>query len=106
VNVAAERDDPRSMLTLHRQLIALRRATPALSVGSYTPVHVDDDLLVYERSAGGERRSVALNLSHTPRALHWAEPRARLILSTHLDREGEVGEQLELRPDEGVIVSP
>src|SRR5919198_758685 len=34
VNVAVERDDPASMLTLYRRLIALRRATPALAVGS------------------------------------------------------------------------
>lgn len=27
-NVAAERDDPASILSLHRQLLALRRATP------------------------------------------------------------------------------
>src|SRR5438093_8179408 len=34
-NVAVERDDPASMLTLFRQLLALRRASPALSVGTY-----------------------------------------------------------------------
>jgi glycosidase len=92
------------MLSLHRRLIELRRSTPALSVGGYTPVHTDDDLLVYERSSNGERRLVALNLSHAPRTLAWTEPGARIVLSTHLDREGEVGEQFELRADEGVVM--
>ena len=72
--------------------------------GDHTPVHTDDDLLVYERSSNGERRLVALNLSHSPRTLAWKEPRTRIVLSTHLDREGEVGDQLELRADEGVVM--
>ena len=35
VNVAAQRDDPTSMLTLYRALIELRRREPALAVGDY-----------------------------------------------------------------------
>ncbi|HEY1296130.1 MAG TPA: alpha-amylase family glycosyl hydrolase [Chloroflexota bacterium] len=104
VNVERQRDDPRSMLTLHRRLIELRRRTPALSVGGYTPVHADDDLLVYERAVDDERVRVALNLSHAGRAIPWSEPRARVLISTHLDRDGEVGDRLDLRADEGVVV--
>jgi alpha-glucosidase len=104
VNVAAQRADPRSMLSLHRQLIAMRRQIPALAIGSYAPVHTDDDVLVYERQAEGQRIRVALNLSHAPQSLAWSEPRSKILLSTHMDREAEVGERLELRPDEGVVV--
>jgi alpha-glucosidase len=104
-NVAAQQVDPRSMLSLHRRLIALRREMPALSVGVYTHVHTDDDLLVYERTAEGQRVQVALNLSHAERQLPWPTPRARVLVSTHLDRDGEVGDRLDLRPDEGVVVA-
>ena len=34
-SVEAQRDDPRSMLALHRRLLALRRAEPALHAGSW-----------------------------------------------------------------------
>jgi len=106
VNVAVQREDPRSMLTLHRSLIELRRATPALAVGAYRYIYTDDDLLVYERAAGGERCRVALNLSSTPREVAWSGPRARILLSTHLDRADEcVAGRLELRADEGVVLS-
>jgi alpha-glucosidase len=108
VNVASQRDDPTSTLTLHRRLIALRRELPALSIGGYARVYADDDLLVYERATGGvgeARLRVALNLSHAARTLAWSEPRARVLISTHLDREGDVGEQLALRPDEGVVIT-
>jgi alpha-glucosidase len=105
-NVAAQTSDPTSMLTLHRKLIALRRAHPALAAGSYRLMFTDADLLVYDREADGQRIRVALNLSHTPRVLDWPEPHARTVLSTHLDRPQEqVGDRLELRADEGVVVS-
>ena len=34
-NAATEREDPTSMLNLHRRLLALRRSEPALALGSY-----------------------------------------------------------------------
>jgi alpha-glucosidase len=104
VNVASQRDDPKSMLTLHRRLIELRRRLLPLSVGGYARVYGDDDLLVYAREADGERVLVALNLSHTPRSIAWSEPHSRVALSTHLDRDGDVGERLDLRGDEGVVL--
>lgn len=105
INIAREREDPGSMLSLHRQLIELRRTTPALAVGRYTHVHTDDDLLVFERSTDTEHYRVALNLSHSPRTLPWPEPQSHIVLSTHLDRTGDVGDQLELRADEGVVTT-
>ncbi len=104
VNVVAEKSDDRSMLSLHRQLIALRRKLPALSIGDYRHVYTGDDVLVYGRDAGDEHVTVALNLSHTARSLPWAAPRSRVIVSTYLDRHEEVGDRLELRPNEGVVL--
>ena len=49
VNVQAQHDDPTSMLTLYRRLCALRRATPALAVGTYTAVEAQGDVLAYMR---------------------------------------------------------
>ena len=43
---------PGSMLTLHRRLLALRRAEPALAVGGYVPLGVAGDVIAYERRAG------------------------------------------------------
>jgi len=108
VNVAAERADARSMLSLHRALIGLRRATPALAVGSYRSIYTDDDLLVYEREAGAYgRREVALNLSGRPRMYRRSGGAARIRMSTHLDRRDErVAVALALRADEGVVLEP
>ena len=89
-NVAAEREDPRSMLTLHRRLLALRRAETALFLGSYEPVEAEGDLLAYVREKDGRRFLIALNLGPEPAAFEtggWMTG-GKIALSTHLDREG------------------
>ncbi|KMO32530.1 alpha-amylase family glycosyl hydrolase [Methylobacterium aquaticum] len=63
-NVELLRDDPASILTLHRRLIALRREHPALSVGAYRAVSVSGEVLVYERLHGDTVIRVALNFGH------------------------------------------
>jgi alpha-glucosidase len=107
VNVAVERDDPTSMLTLYRRLIALRRATPALSVGSYVSLEAHGDVLAYLRTQAGQRCLVVLNLGPQPQVweARQIEIRGHIELSTHLDRAAEtVRGMIELRGDEGVIV--
>ncbi len=106
-NVAAEREDPTSMLFLHRRLLALRRAEPALAVGSYEPVEASRDLLVYLRKRDGRRFLIVLNLGHEPTTFGSEGPKipGRLVLSTHLDRDGEkLEDKIALRGDEGVVV--
>ncbi|HVH11563.1 MAG TPA: DUF3459 domain-containing protein [Longimicrobium sp.] len=103
-NVQAQRADPASMLTLHRELLELRRREPALHVGDWSPVDADGDVLAYHRSHGNTRFLVALNLGSDPASLDVGEM-GDVVLGTHLDRSGErVGGRISLRGDEGVIV--
>ncbi|HEX7239299.1 MAG TPA: alpha-amylase family glycosyl hydrolase, partial [Longimicrobiaceae bacterium] len=69
VNVAAQRGDPGSLLSLYRRLIALRRAEPALHAGDWEPVDAAGSLLAYRRAGGGSRFLVALNLGAETAAL-------------------------------------
>jgi alpha-glucosidase len=104
-NVAAQRGDPTSMLTLYRRLIALRRVEPALLLGTYRPAGVGEDWLAFLRESGGRRLLVALNLGSEPRAIELPGPAGRVLLSTALDRDGEpVQGSIGLRGDEGVIL--
>jgi alpha-glucosidase len=101
-NVAAQAADPRSMLSLYRALLALRRAEPALSVGSYAPVEgAAEDVLAFQRrdEATDRRLLVALNLGGQERELPSAAS-GRVLLSTRMDG----GAAPRLRPDEGVVV--
>jgi oligo-1,6-glucosidase/alpha-glucosidase len=97
-NVAAEERDPRSMLSLTRALLALRRAEPALAVGGYGPIAADGPLLAYERRAGGSRLLIALNLGEAGAPLPESARGGERLLSTL------AGEAAVLRGNEGLIV--
>jgi alpha-glucosidase len=108
VNVAVQRRDPKSLLTLYRRLTALRRASPALCIGSYEPLEYSGDVLMYGRAYAGQRRLIGLNLS--PRAqrcgLVSSMASGQIVLSTELDRTGEsLHDVFDLRPHEGVIIA-
>jgi alpha-glucosidase len=103
-NVETQRCDPSSMLALHQRLIALRRAEPALSVGSYAPVDADGDVLAYLREHEGSRFLVALNLGPSPVSLP-VDLTGESVLSTDPDRRpSPVRGHVELRGDEGVVI--
>ena len=104
INVAVERQDPSSMLSLYRRLINLRRASPALTHGAYRAVAVDEDVLCYERAQADQRFLVALNFGGRPKEISlpsWS--RRHILLST--DTQGvDPAVPFVLRPHEGAIV--
>ena len=107
-NVAALTAEPGSILSLYRRLIVLRRGHASLHSGEIIGVHADGEVLVYERCHAEDRRLlVVLNPSQS--AQHWVLPTdaagAQLLLSTELDRDGEMLQDVvELRPAEGVVL--
>ena len=99
-----QRCDPESMLALYRHLLALRRAEPTLSIGTYAPVHAEGDVLAYLREHEGSRFLVALDLGSQPASLAFAGA-GEVVLSTDINRkEDAVRRRVELRGDEGVVV--
>jgi alpha-glucosidase len=105
-SVAAQQDQPRSMLALTRALLALRRQEPALALGDWAPAGLGSDVLGYARTLDGKRFVIVLNLDGQPKSVRLSEP-GRIRLSTALDRTDEpVAGMLELRADEGVIIGP
>jgi alpha-glucosidase len=106
-NVDRLRDDPQSMLTLYRRLLALRKSEPALSIGDYHHVPTEGNLLAYLREWGERQFLVVMNLCQQGCTFGSEFPiaRGRIAISTHLDRGGEKIEgSVTLRPDEGVII--
>jgi alpha-glucosidase len=111
VNVESEIADQTSILALYHRLILLRRKHAPLAYGDYRAVAMTGDLIAYIREFGGHRLLMALNLGTQPYAVSLmgalgAAERPRIVLSTHLDREGEiVTGEVNLRADEGIIVA-
>ena len=106
-NVAIEREDPTSMLSLTRALIHLRNTTPALHSGTYYPIeNISGDCFAYLRQFDQQRYVILLNFSGTEHTLALSSSqKAQIVISTHLDREGAVDvTSLSLRANEGCII--
>lgn len=120
-NVAEQRDDAASLLSLYRRLIDERHASPALGQGTQRSLHTgpESGVLAYLREAtsersGAERLLIAIEFAgrastiDARAAAHGRIPRqGRLRLSTNPARaEGSsiALEPLELAPGEAVIV--
>jgi len=106
-NVEAELSDPHSMLNFTRALLALRRKTPALNIGSYRAVEdVPPACLAYLREGGGERWLVLMNLTEQTATVRLpALGKGTVVVSTH----GEAQETVDLsdsllRGNEGWLI--
>jgi alpha-glucosidase len=105
-NVARMAEEPHSILTLHRRLLAVRRAHPALAIGDFGLLDSEGDVLAYERRHGAGRLIVALNLGGLSQRLElpdWAND-CRVLLSTLADAALPGDGAVLLRADEGLIL--
>ena len=113
-NVAAEAADPRSLWSLYRKLLELRRMSPALHRGDYRMIEDSPrDCLLYEREARTEtgtveRMLVAVNFSQRPCefAFPSGSSHGLVLVSTNPDAADSTWNptQIRLGPDEGRLV--
>ena len=106
LNVAAQRADPHSMLSLYRQLIALRRREPALSIGAHIKADATGDVLTYQRFHDGRWLTIALNFGDAQTTIGNTRSTQEVLISTYLDRVNrESGNTIPLRANEGVVMA-
>jgi len=106
-NVVNLEADTRSILSLYRALINLRKKLPQLMSGDYVPIAAQGDLLLYRRQRAGATVVIALNLGAEPVSIasEAAGLDGEILLSTFLDRQGEkIQGVLDLRGNEGAII--
>jgi alpha-glucosidase len=103
VNVAVEGVDHRSMLSLYRVLLSLRREFAALHSGAISDVRAQDGVLSYVRSHEDERFQIHLNLTGEHRQV--PSEAGHILLTTVMDGAGsEVEGSMVLEGGEGAIV--
>jgi alpha-glucosidase len=99
-SVAAQREDPGSMLNLCRDLIALRREMPDLRSGRYASIPSPAGVWTWSR---GDDTVVSVNLSEEPVTVPIGT--ATIAIGTRRERDGEpVGGELSLGPWEGAVL--
>ncbi|MBN1921032.1 MAG: alpha-glucosidase [Anaerolineae bacterium] len=106
VNVEEQQGDPASMLNFTRQMMALRKATPALVAGEYTPLlEAHAECLCFLRALEGQTCLVVLNFSEKNQPLAFEGHHARRLLFSSAGRM-DAGDlrALDVAPFEIVIV--
>jgi alpha-glucosidase len=103
-NVAAQREDPASLLRFYRDALALRKRSPALHRGRYVPRPAPQDVFAFERSAGRQRAVVALNFGEVPATVSLGRGRLADGLHTRpgVARPERLG-RVTLGPCEGIV---
>ncbi len=100
-NVEAQRDDPDSVLSFTRDLIALRRRTPDLQSGDYAALPSPLGVWAWRRGHG-----VVVVLNLTDDAVEVPGFAGDVRISTDRGRDGEaVVAPFEVRPWEGLVVA-
>ncbi|CAN5286307.1 alpha-amylase family glycosyl hydrolase [soil metagenome] len=99
-NVAAQRSDPSSLLSLCRDLAVLRRGRADLRDAPYESLPAPAGVWAWRR---GSRVAVALNLGDVGALLEGLD--GTVLIGTSRERDGEsLDGGLSLRPSEGVVV--
>jgi alpha-glucosidase len=107
-NAAAQRADPRSVLTLYRRLLQLRRQHDTLHAGAIADVRAEGSLLRYRRGELAEGNSssfqVLLNLGSETAATQCAP--GTIVLTTLLDGAGSrVDGTVTVEAGEGLLIA-
>jgi alpha-glucosidase len=100
-NVEDQRADPRSMLSLGRDLLALRRRTPDLQTGAYLALAAPEGVWAWRR---GAHHVIAVSCSERDATVDGID--GRVVIGTNRSRDGEsVAGSLLLRPHEALVVA-
>ena len=103
-NAQVQGAQPRSMLSLYRQLLALRQKHAALRVGAISEVRAEGTILRYCRTHAGKGFQVLLNLGSEPSSVQVRE--GTVLLTTLLDGEGaRVDGDVTVEGGEGLLIA-
>jgi oligo-1,6-glucosidase len=63
INYASQKNEPASILSFYKELIAIRKSSSCLVYGDFIPVYANDRLILYQRKLQEETYTIALNFS-------------------------------------------
>jgi alpha-glucosidase len=108
INVAEQQSDPASLLNFYKNMLSVRKNTPALMKGDYQLLHEDSEsYITFLRSTPGQRCLVVLNYSDQPQKLNFSlgvSPGKLLFSDIKRDEKIDLN-QLEVTPFEILIVT-
>lgn len=107
-NAGTQRSDSKSMLTLYRHLLALRRRHDTLHAGAIADVAAEGDVLRYRRAAlpDGESTDFQVLLNLGKEVAHAQCAPGTVVLTTMLDGAGaRVEGEVTIEAGEGLLIA-
>jgi alpha-glucosidase len=98
----AQRDDPASVLSLYRTLLAARKASPALQAGRLELLDSPDDVLAFRRVLGADERVVVVHFGDEAASV---ELQGQVVVRSSGTGAGEPFDGT-VGADEAVVVQP
>ena len=83
INAAKQENDPHSVLTYYRQLIAFRNGSETLQAGDFTELYRRDGVYAYRRNRKDESLTVVISLSAEERP----NPASGAVVFSNYDRQ-------------------
>jgi glycosidase len=109
VNVSSEEKDPRSLFSLYKKLITLKKHNAVLREGKYIPLpQPAETIFAYMREKDGKKLLILANLTHKDREISLQLPKATVVCDTaFLLQEGEKIDLTKciIKGNEGYILS-
>jgi alpha-glucosidase len=102
-NVAYDKNNPDTMLSFYRRLIALRQQELALQVGDFVPVGLQGGLMQYKRVYCDSELLIIINFGQKPQH-HPLPEKAKLIFSFSAEKEEKTVEDGVYIEGEGALV--
>jgi alpha-glucosidase len=102
-SVEAQRADSESVLALYKEVLAARKASPALQQGTLEMLAGTDDVLAYRRVHGTDERIVAVNFGDAPADV--SDLTGTVVVRSTGRGAGEPFDG-RLGPDEAVVLQP
>lgn len=106
-SVKHQQQNEASLLLLYRRLLAIRKRSPALLSGSLQLLNAPPGVLMYQRSLGRYQTITVMNFSRVSQqvvlpkyASNW-----QILLSTQTRSSSKATRNIELSPQEGVLLS-
>lgn len=108
INVAAQLNEPDSILNYYRQLIKLRKKHPVIVYGEYSDlIPNDENIYAFERRLGPSQLVTLLNFTPVPQTLIWPQSTPRsgfdLIISNYHQNPANHESTVSLRPYEAQV---
>ena len=105
-NVEVEKQKSDSMLSLYKKLIDLRQKEPALHVGDFIPVGLQEELMVYKRTQQEDSFLIVINFGKTEKTYQAnVDLKGKVLVSTSLAMEKTSFKgSIEMESEQAVVI--